>query len=501
MQAVTMYYFFIKDFFNIVSSISRTFGYQLLIYFVSSVLTSTLFLIENFHFFRTDIKTSIRASTFRSNTYLSIIAVFSIFAIIYAYLYPRPYFNILEKSPIITFIDSAIRTAVKATAPDNQYNLMQKKNQYLQSLHDLHSNNQKPANVIIIVIESLRSDLMYTNEYINSPVLKKMLNKGGFFVENMYAQSSETVASLKAIFTGIYPYKIKFFNSCILLQDIFKTIGYKTSFFTSTKIKWANMQDIIDLNIDHFKEIKDNNIKDRDSSIIDEMESWISNNMQNPFFAFLLLNNTHFLFRTNYFSESVEANKLSGIEKDKLIYKTAVADSIEKISQIYNFLESKKLSDNTILIITSDHGEDFLEHGLLFHANNLHRESISIPLFVFYPHIKTNTKEINYGRHVDIIPTILSLLDMPAPCNLDGINLLSDINKSNFSTVSWLFHNGQISICTEKYHYLKNMYFRDESELYNLEKDPFEQSDIKHSNKQVCDFFEEYIKKNVEPYF
>jgi arylsulfatase A-like enzyme len=87
-------------------------------------------------------------------------------------------------------------------------------------------------------------------------------------------------------------------------------------------------------------------------------------------------------------------------------------------------LESRGLLDNTVIALTSDHGEEFLEHGGLAHGQTLYREVLDVPLLVRLPGgVAGGTSVDGLARHVDLLPTILSLVGVPAPPGLDGVAL------------------------------------------------------------------------------
>ena len=70
--------------------------------------------------------------------------------------------------------------------------------------------------------------------------------------------------------------------------------------------------------------------------------------------------------------------------------------------------------ENTIVIITADHGEEFYEHGFYSHAFNLYNESIHVPLIVYVPDTKPQSVE-KLAQSIDIVPSILRLVGIESP--------------------------------------------------------------------------------------
>lgn len=78
------------------------------------------------------------------------------------------------------------------------------------------------------------------------------------------------------------------------------------------------------------------------------------------------------------------------------------------------------LDKNTLIIITSDHGEEFLEHGQIEHGNTLYQETIHIPLIVKLPYSTKKEVVEKQVTLVDIMPTILQILNITPPVQTSG---------------------------------------------------------------------------------
>ena len=78
------------------------------------------------------------------------------------------------------------------------------------------------------------------------------------------------------------------------------------------------------------------------------------------------------------------------------------------------------LDKDTLLIITSDHGEEFLEHDGLGHGNNLHRETTLVPLIVKLPENSKKKTVEKYVNLIDIMPSILNIINVDSPHQTSG---------------------------------------------------------------------------------
>lgn len=88
------------------------------------------------------------------------------------------------------------------------------------------------------------------------------------------------------------------------------------------------------------------------------------------------------------------------------------------LGKILDVLEEKGILDRALLIVTSDHGEEFMEHGMLGHATCLHKELVHVPLLMRWPGgAVKGTVKARVG-HIDLPPTILDAFDIPGDVRL-----------------------------------------------------------------------------------
>lgn len=112
----------------------------------------------------------------------------------------------------------------------------------------------------------------------------------------------------------------------------------------------------------------------------------------------------------------------SDFEVLRALYDAAISYLDTRIFEIYSFLERKGLLDDTMLIITSDHGDNFGEHGVLFHIFSLYDTLIKVPLIIKYPaSLGLSGIENRVVQNTDLIPTIMDLLGLNNKRMLDQI--------------------------------------------------------------------------------
>jgi len=119
--------------------------------------------------------------------------------------------------------------------------------------------------------------------------------------------------------------------------------------------------------------------------------------------------------------------KLSDEEKRRLVarYDGETAYMDDYMGQLFRYMEQLGLSDNTIIAITSDHGESFSEHGLYSHGSALYDEQIMTPLILRYPKtLPADMRRTEQISTLDIAPTLLDLAGIPIPEVMQGHSLL-----------------------------------------------------------------------------
>jgi len=116
-----------------------------------------------------------------------------------------------------------------------------------------------------------------------------------------------------------------------------------------------------------------------------------------------------------------------GLEKAKGLYASEVAWMDEQVGLFLQWLKDEGHYDNTLVIITSDHGEEFLDHGGWWHGATLYDEQIHIPLIVKRPNGELSGTRISWQvRQVDIAATIVAATGLGQPARWHGGNLFDE---------------------------------------------------------------------------
>ena len=304
--------------------------------------------------------------------------------------------------------------------------------------------NEKKAqpNIILISLDALRTDSLGCYGYWRktSPNIDKLVkNKHTVRFTRAFASSTRTTPSHANLFTGKHlsiasineiPYLDRRENT---LAEELRKAGYNTVAFTGG----GNMHHTLgfDKGFDSYKELilpDKGNIEET----YKEIANWLENKRTNRFFLFIHSYETHTPYGRTYFIKNLRRGNIpeeysrrfpvtNEIVKDiiytateeekryiKALYDGGIWEADKYIGLLFDKLKKSDLWENTIIIITSDHGEAFWEHFPIgaMHGHSLYNELMHVPLIIYAPKtkIKEDTVEANVS-HIDLFPTILEL--------------------------------------------------------------------------------------------
>ena len=105
------------------------------------------------------------------------------------------------------------------------------------------------------------------------------------------------------------------------------------------------------------------------------------------------------------------------------LYDAGIRQLDTELGRLLGFLESSGRMDDTLVVITSDHGEEFLEHGRLGHSLTTYQQSLRVPLIMRGPGLPAGVRVTSPVSLVDLAPTLRALSGLAAGNDLDGLNL------------------------------------------------------------------------------
>jgi len=389
-------------------------------------------------------------------------------------------------------------------------------------------------NILFIVVDSLRSDHLGVNGYERntSPNIDRLAKEGVFFT-NAICTIPRTSPSIASLLTGLYPHShgLRFLFTHKLnpnvatLQEILQSHGYNTigndieinntgiekGFDAFNLLRWRIINKIkrtLKRSINwRYKVDVAETLTNFAIKTIDKLKG-------KKFFLYLHYVGLHWpytpqkpydeMFDLDYKGKHT-FNEVNGrISREDMIFNNSFSreenehaiahydGSIRyvdfQIGRLLNHLKRLNLTDNTLIILTADHGECFGEHNLYFgHGEYLYDEGIKVPLIIKHPKLLKKKIE-SQVQSTDIMPTVLEILNIPLIDDIDGVSLIPLINEEK-KVREYTFAESGRSFCKQnKRTYIKGikgkwrMIRTDEWKLIYIphpEKDIYELYDIK----------------------
>jgi arylsulfatase A-like enzyme len=164
-------------------------------------------------------------------------------------------------------------------------------------------------------------------------------------------------------------------------------------------------------------------------------------------------------------------------------YLNAIHEADAQIGRLLSELRKRNLADDTLVVITGDHGEGMgRPHPYYGHSGKVYQEDVNVPLIIWNPALfKTASRSKTIGAHIDLGPTILHYLSAPLPVTWQGRSLL-DPSRPNRAYFYGSADEYLLGVRDDNFKYILNL-TRERDELYDLSTDPTEQNNIAHQQR------------------
>ncbi|MDF2724826.1 MAG: sulfatase-like hydrolase/transferase [Paenibacillus sp.] len=188
-------------------------------------------------------------------------------------------------------------------------------------------------------------------------------------------------------------------------------------------------------------------------------------------------------------------------------YDGAIAYMDSCIQTIFSKLEAMNLTEETLIVITADHGETLYEHDCYFDHHGLYDCTLVVPLIIKFPGVVPAGKRFSDVSVIhDIMPTVLDLLGVQTDIAFDGQNLVNWIKGEGGNKLSELY----ITECTwmrkhgwrtPEWKLIQSLepdfHFKPEVELYNLVKDPDENVNVAEQEPEVVALLQKRMNDHI----
>jgi arylsulfatase A-like enzyme len=422
-------------------------------------------------------------------------------------------------------------------------------------------------NVVLITLDTVRPDhlSLYGYSRPTSPNLDRWARQGVVF-DNAVSASSWTLASHASIFTGLLPHQHgadwarPLDTSRWTLAEVLRSRGYATAGFTSN-LEYGEAGWGLGQGFERYEDAKNSVLHNlaatlagglliqplygslvrhdflerREASVMNhDVIQWFKHRSGEPFFLFV----NYFDAHSPYFApppfdrrfgqtskvvldkawpimdEADFSHPLSDQERQSLVdaYDNCLASLDDQVGKLLTFLASQPEWSNTVVIITSDHGEAFGEHRAYNHGWNLYRETVHVPLIIFGPGVPAGMRLANTVSVRKLFPTVLDLTlgEKPPfsrlslrrfwtpgfrPQPLDEVAISELVSRKAGVP-------GYISLTTPGWQYIEDS--RGRKELYQWASSPEERVNLAESNPQKAHELEsslrQYIASSLRPW-
>jgi glucan phosphoethanolaminetransferase (alkaline phosphatase superfamily) len=371
--------------------------------------------------------------------------------------------------------------------------------------------NFDKKNIIVIIVDCLRADHLpnYGYDRNTTPFVSDFIDThNGVLVDHFFAMCDESKCGIRSILTsrgfGVQNSSQAIKNS---LHSILKEDGYQINFLLSSDHGFGGLKKTYypyDFYLDGLG-FKKHPLND-DRGIISALEDWPTYNGSPNYFHFHLFSaheagigygrysgqavlgiKPGFLVENpinpRYSTPDASDNQASIDMQDNKIFQ---ADLV--ISRIISLLKNKGYMDNTLVVITGDHGQGLNEHGYRGHISGLYNESLRIPLILIdTAGTLLSITERSFGTQLDIAPTILDIMGKSIPESWQGQRLqdkktrpkvTQHVIPNRSSSFAKIYYD-PIDGALYKYMFLSSIGgLKEESYFFDLLRDPDEKNNL-----------------------
>lgn len=367
------------------------------------------------------------------------------------------------------------------------------------------TNHPERYNVVLIIVDTLRQDHLGVYGYgrDTTPNIDHFAERATVFDE-AYSHTPWTKPSIASILTSLHPrahgieeWRDPLREKHLTLAQHLKTYGYQTKAAVSHVIldpRYGFSKGFDDYDwsvvkgLDPSKVISSPAVTDYGIRAVDAMG-------EKPTFLWLHYFDPH----SDYFNH---AGFQFGESKSRLDrYDSEVAFTDHHVGRLLDHIKAKGLLDDTVIVIVSDHGEEFDDHGGWLHGRTVYDESVKIPLIIHVPGFGAGRID-KLVAEIDLAPTLCELVGVPTPRQFAGKAIPSAYarfnpkNNRRIYLENFLDDNCKQGVRTGNWKIIRNCAAQPPSfELYHLKRDPKEIKNLYRRNKEKAKIMTERLNE------
>jgi arylsulfatase A-like enzyme len=294
----------------------------------------------------------------------------------------------------------------------------------------------RDLNLIFITVDTLRHDLGYTGyQRPISPNLDRLAAQSVVF-DRAYSLASYTGKSIGPLLIGKYPSEThrgwlhfnRFGAEETFIQERLQAAGIRTlsvqgHWYFTPEYGLGRGFDVLDMSATPRKRQGEGDKTVNSDKLSDAAIAQLSNaeNTRGRFFMWI-----------HYLDPHAEYMRHAGFDfgsRGRDLYDSEVAFTDQQIGRVLDFVRASEFGSRTAIVVTSDHGEAFGEHGMYRHGFELWEALVRVPLIIYVPGAPPRRHDVRRGA-IDLAPTLLSLFGVEALAGeqrLSGESLLHDV--------------------------------------------------------------------------
>src|SRR5882762_965366 len=359
---------------------------------------------------------------------------------------------------------------------------------------------KSPPNVVLITIDTLRADHLgcYGYQKIKTPNIDGLAADGARFTR-AFTAVPVTLPSHTVMLTGTYPMLsgMHDFSANKLspqqptLATVLKQSGYATGAVVGSAVLDSRfgLNHGFDFYYDHFdfSRLEEANLDEMErpgNVVADQALEWLAKNSQKKFFLWMHLYDPHYPYHPPEPYSREYADRP---------YDGEIAFADEQVGRLLRFLKDKGLYQNTVIVLSGDHGESLGEHGEKTHGFFIYNATMHVPLIIHLPGKSAAQVVESIVSLVDLMPTVLQAAGLNIPSQVQGRSLLPLMvrrkaeESRNLYAETFLprlhFNWSELrAVETERYQFID----APKPELYDLSKDPGETQNLYADKKAVA---------------
>ena len=373
-------------------------------------------------------------------------------------------------------------------------------------------------NILLYLIDTLRADHLgaYGYRLPTSPNIDALAADALTFTHAL-AQASWTRPATGSILTGLYPnghgavgLRDGLRPAVPTLADLVRARGYHTAAVVTNVNVGGGFG--FDRGFEEFTYLPENEkqpwVHARSDAVNDVVLPWLQAHTEEPFLLYVHVTDPHQPYTPpNRLDERFRnpglTSPLAGqlqptrwllerpdrITPDNLhflesLYDGEIAFTDQSFGKIVDQLQRLGLYDRTVIVVMADHGEEFHDHGALGHGYTLYTEQLAVPLIVRLPGARHQARRVScLARQIDVLPTLLDVLDITPPLALAGRSLLTRVDApcldpESFAQTSLNEHAERVAVIADGWKWIEAAEAGGHAELFDLATDPGEKRNL-----------------------